>query len=104
MGDALDLPLILVSVVEPLKTRLAARLNLAGVEADRRAVAEDGLNELVATLPQTLHLEALVAYGDPAEEVAKVARDRQAGLVIMGLQARRCSGRAWDRSRIACCA
>jgi nucleotide-binding universal stress UspA family protein len=86
VGDALDLPLILVSVVEPLKTRLAARLNLAGVEADRRAVAEDGLNELVATLPQTLHLEALVAYGDPAEEVAKVARDRQTGLVIMGLQ------------------
>lgn len=86
VGEALDLPLILVSVVEPLKTRLAARLNLAGVEADRRAVAEDGLNDLVESLPQTLHVEALVAYGDPAEEVAKVARDRQAGLVIMGLQ------------------
>lgn len=86
VGEALDLPLILVSVVEPLKTRLAARLNLAGVEADRRAVAEDGLNELVETLPRSLHIEALVAYGDPAEEVAKVARDRQAGLVIMGLQ------------------
>jgi len=85
VGDALDLPLILVSVVEPLKTRLAARLNLAGVEADRRAVAEDGLNELLTTLPSRLHTEALVAYGDPAEEVAKVARDRQAGLLIMGL-------------------
>ena len=84
--EALDLPLILVSVVEPLKTRLAARLNLAGVEADRRAVAEDGLNELLATLPRSLHAEALVAYGDAAEEVAKVARDRQAGLMIMGLQ------------------
>jgi Universal stress protein family len=24
-------------------------------------------------------------YGDPAEELAKVARDRQAGLVVMGL-------------------
>jgi nucleotide-binding universal stress UspA family protein len=86
VSAALDLPLILVSVVEPLKTRLAARLNLAGVEADRRAVAEDGLNDLLATLPPNLHGEALVAYGDPAEEVAKVARDRQAGLTIMGLQ------------------
>ena len=85
VGEALDLPMILVSVVEPLKTRLAARLNLAGVEADRRAVAEDGLNELAATLPRRLHAEALVAYGDPAEEVAKVARDRQAGLLVMGL-------------------
>jgi nucleotide-binding universal stress UspA family protein len=85
LAEALSLPLILVNVVEPLKTRLAARLNLAGVEADRRAVAEDGLNELLTTLPRRIHPEGLVAYGDPAEEVAKVARDRQAGLIVMGL-------------------
>ena len=85
LAEALAVPLILVHVVEPLKTRLAARLHIAGVEADRRAVAEDGLNELLATLPRRLHSEALVAYGDPAEEVAKVSRDRQAGLVVMGL-------------------
>ena len=41
--------------------------------------------ELMATLPLRLHPEALVAYGDPAEELAKVARDRHAGLVVMGL-------------------
>jgi nucleotide-binding universal stress UspA family protein len=87
LAEALGLPLILVNVVEPLKTRLAARLDLAGVEADRRAVAEDGLNELMSTLPRRLHPEALVAYGDPAEELAKVVRDRQAGLVVMGLHA-----------------
>jgi len=64
---------------------LAARLNLARVEADRRAIAEDGMSELMATIPRRLHPEALVAYGDPAEELAKVAQDRQAGLVVMGL-------------------
>lgn len=85
LAEALGLPLILLHVLEPLKSRLAARLHLAGVEADRRAVAEDGLSELLATLPLRLHPEGLVAYGDPAEEVAKVARDRQAGLVVMGL-------------------
>jgi nucleotide-binding universal stress UspA family protein len=85
LAEALTVPLILVHVVEPLRSRLAARLHLAGVEADRRAVAEDGLHELSATLPLRLHPEALVAYGDPAEELAKVARDRQAGLVVMGL-------------------
>ena len=85
LAEALAVPLILVHVVEPLRTRLAARLHVAGVEADRRAVAEDGLNELLATLPLRLHPEALVAYGDPAEELAKVSRDRQAGLVVMGL-------------------
>ena len=78
-------PLIVVHVVEPVKSRLAARLHLAGIEADRRAIAEDGLQELVAGLPAGLHEEALVAYGDPAEEVAKVANDRRAGLVVIGL-------------------
>ena len=85
MAEALDLGIILVHVVEPLKTRLAARLHVAGIEADRRAVAEDRLSELLATIPLRLRPEALVVYGDPAEEVAKVARDRQAGLIVMGL-------------------
>lgn len=85
LAEALGVPMILVHVVEPLKSRLAAKLNLAGLESDRRAVAEDGLNELMATLPMRLQPEALVVYGDPAEELAKVARDRKAGLVIVGL-------------------
>src|SRR5207247_1358584 len=29
--------------------------------------------------------EMLIAYGEPAEEVAKVATDRNAGLIVMGL-------------------
>jgi nucleotide-binding universal stress UspA family protein len=85
IADALGIPLILVHVVEPLKSLLAARLQVAGIDADRRAVAEDGLAELLSTIPRRLHPEALVAYGDPAEELAKVVRDRQAGLVVMGL-------------------
>lgn len=85
LSETLGVPLILVHVVEPMKTRLAARLQLTGIEADRRAVAEDGLNDLVATVPYNLHPEALVAYGDPAEELAKVVHDRQAGLIVIGL-------------------
>ncbi len=85
LAEALGVPMVLVHVIEPLKSRLAARLHVAGIEADRRAVAEDGLSELLATVPLRVHREALVAYGDPAEELAKVARDRHAGLVLMGL-------------------
>ena len=36
-------------------------------------------------IARRLQPEALVAYGDPAEELAKVAHDRQAGLVVMGV-------------------
>lgn len=85
LSEALTVPLILVTVVEPLKSGLAARLHLAGVEANRRAVAEEGLQELLATFPSHLHAEGLVAYGDTAEELAKVAHDRDAGLIVMGL-------------------
>jgi nucleotide-binding universal stress UspA family protein len=83
--EALETPLIVAHVVEPIRSRLAARFHLPSLEADRRAQAEDGLAEIVATLPRKLHPEALVAYGDPAEEIAKVARDRQVGLIVMGL-------------------
>jgi nucleotide-binding universal stress UspA family protein len=85
LAEALGVPMILVHVIEPLKSRLAARLHLAGIEGDRRCVAEDGLSELMAIVPPRLHPEALVAYGDPAEELSKVVHDRHAGLVVMGL-------------------
>jgi nucleotide-binding universal stress UspA family protein len=92
LSEALDVPLVVAHIVEPIRSRFASRLHLPGVEAERRAVAEDALEELVATLPRRLHPEALIAYGDPAEEIAKVARDRQAGLVVMGLHGSPLSG------------
>jgi len=85
IADALSIPLILVHVIEPLRGPLTTRPHVASIETNRRATAEEGLDELLATIPRRLHPEALVVYGDPAEEVAKVTRDRQAGLVVMGL-------------------
>lgn len=85
LAKAIAIPMIVAHVVEPLRTRLAARLQLTGLEADRRAVAEDHLNDIVATLPPTVHAEALITYGDPAEEIAKIAKDRQVGLIVVGL-------------------
>jgi len=85
LAEAAGVPLILVHVIEPVKSRLTARLHLAGLEADRRAIAEDALQGILSTLPGGVQAESLLAYGDPAEELAKVAHDRSAGLVIMGL-------------------
>ena len=87
LAGALTVPMILAHVVEPVRSRFASLLHLPGLEADRRAQAEDALQALVATLPPGTTAEALIAYGDPAEEIAKVARDRQAGIVVMGLHA-----------------
>lgn len=85
LSEALQVPFIATHVVEPVRSPLAARLHLPSIELEQRSRAEDALGVLVAALPRHLHAEALVAYGDPAEEIAKVARDRQAGLIVVGL-------------------
>jgi universal stress protein A len=85
LAEALQVPLIATHVVEPVRSPLTARLHLPSIEVERRTRAEDRLHELLAAAPQTRRPEALIAYGDPAEEIAKIARDRQAGLIVVGL-------------------
>jgi nucleotide-binding universal stress UspA family protein len=84
-SEALNVPMIAVHVVEPVRTPLAAKLHKAHIEHERKTRADDALQQLLATVPRTLQPESLVAYGDPAEEIAKIARDRQAGLIVIGL-------------------
>ena len=85
IADALQVPLLLAHVVEPIRSPLAARLHLAGIDHERRTRAEDALAALTSELPQNTPVESLVALGDPAEEIAKLARERQAGLIVIGL-------------------
>lgn len=85
LAESLNLPLVLVHVIEPVKSHLMSKLHLAGLDSSRRAVAEEALDDLIATVPERLKPEALIVFGDPAEEAAKVVRDRKAGLVIIGL-------------------
>ena len=85
IAEALGLPLVVTHVVEPVRSPLATKLHLSSIELERRTRAEDALADLVATLPRRLHPEALVAYGDPAEEIGKISHDRRAGLIVMGL-------------------
>ena len=83
--EAVNRPLLLAHVIEPVRTRVAAHSRLLHVEAERRSRAESALESLVEDVPPTLKPEALVAYGEPAEEIAKLAADRDAGLIVMGL-------------------
>lgn len=85
LAAALNVPLTLMHVIEPVGARLSTRLNLIALDADRQSVAEAHLGELVAAIPRQPRLETLIVSGDPAEQVARVVRDRQAGLVVMGL-------------------
>jgi nucleotide-binding universal stress UspA family protein len=85
LAAALNVPLLLTHVIEPVRSPLAAKLHLPSIDQERRARAEDALNDLLAPASHHLQPEALVTYGDTAEEIAKLARDRQAGLIVIGL-------------------
>lgn len=85
IASTLGASILLTFVVEPLRFALTGLGHLPNIDAERRYQAEQRLAELAGTLPDEQPVEALVVHGDPAEEIAKVARDRNAGLIIMGL-------------------
>jgi nucleotide-binding universal stress UspA family protein len=85
IAEALDVPLVLAHVIEPLRFSGHPPAALPSVETERRDRAEGKLAVLTSTIPPRLKPEALLAYGDPAEELAKLGRDRQAGLIVIGL-------------------
>jgi len=85
VSEALDVPMMLLHVVEPVRATLSAAARLPKVEAERRYRAEQDLQRTLETIPAHIKPETLIAYGEPAEEVAKVAVDRDAGMIVMGL-------------------
>jgi nucleotide-binding universal stress UspA family protein len=85
LARLLEVPLLLVHVIEPVRAMLPSeRARVHSVEGERRARAERDMDALVETLSD-VRAEGLLAYGEPAEEIAKVGRDRDAGLIVLGI-------------------
>ena len=87
VAAALEVPVLVAHVVEPVHFAVSGLPHLPNLEVERRFRAEKALGELAACLQPRVRAEALVAYGDPAEEISKVARVRDAGLIVIGLHA-----------------
>ena len=83
----LGVPILVVHVIEPVRTMVPGHAYAANVDSERRGQAEQRLQQAVDGLPDDPRIEPLVVFGEPAEEVAKIAADRQAGLIVMGLHA-----------------
>jgi nucleotide-binding universal stress UspA family protein len=82
---AVDVPVILAHVVEPVRFAIPGLPHVPSIDAERRSRAEKEIGSAARSFPPGVRHEALVAYGDPAEEIAKVARDRNVGLIVIGL-------------------
>jgi nucleotide-binding universal stress UspA family protein len=85
LADALSLPLLVVHVIEPVRAIVSTHGTPSTVETERRYRVEAELERAADAIAGIIRPEALVAYGEPAEEIAKVADDRDAGLIVMGL-------------------
>jgi len=84
ISQSLSVPLLLAHVLEPVRP-LSSHPVLPTVETERRYRAESELDRLTSDIPDGVSPESLIVYGEPAEEIAKVAEDRAIGLVVMGL-------------------
>lgn len=84
LSDALDAPALVLHVVEPVRAAVFHARYLPSIERERRMRAESDLERLVSGFGGR-RAEGLIAYGEPAEEIVKVAEDRSAGLIVMSL-------------------
>ena len=85
LASAVDVPLLLAHVVEPVRRPGPPTLLRPTADGQRRARSQRALEELMAAVPAGVRSEALSAFGDPAEEIARIAKERRAGLIVIGL-------------------
>ena len=85
LAETFNVPLVLVHVIEPVKIRMRVGSTASRCNPDQRAAAEATISELLAGLPRHVRREVRIVHGTPAEEIARVAHDGRAGLVVMGL-------------------
>lgn len=85
IASALRLPMIVTHVIEPLHVPVPAELHMPELASERLARAQSALRALGTAAPSAARCETLIVVGDAAGEIAQIARDRQVGLVVVGL-------------------
>jgi universal stress protein A len=74
LAEALGSELVFVHVLDP-------------ADADARQAAHQRLDRIIRASPSTARPTMALAAGEPAREIARVARERGADLIVMGLHA-----------------
>jgi nucleotide-binding universal stress UspA family protein len=86
LAEALGARVVLAHVQEPIRSRSLADDVVQEISALRSEMVTRRLEELCALAPASLQpVTTIVASGDPAEEIARLARECSAGAVVMGL-------------------
>ena len=78
-------PLVLAHVVEPIEVPLRWQAFATEFEGDRVESGQRMLASLSENLRDDTRIECVVSVGRPAETIASIAVEHEAGLVVMGL-------------------
>jgi universal stress protein A len=72
-------------LAEALQTEIVFAHVLRNDDADQRLEAHRQLSEIIAGVPASLRPAMVLAAGDPATEIARIATQRDADVIVMGL-------------------
>lgn len=81
-----DVPMLLLHVVAGVQATSRWQPTLEAQDRIRVARAEQALEKLASDLSLDARVELEVAMGRPADEIAALAAERRAGLIVMGLK------------------
>jgi nucleotide-binding universal stress UspA family protein len=87
LAEAFDSKVLLAHVLEPIERRPADDSLVAQIDTRRRQARQETLAQLKAKVPTRLKPEVILAYGNPSHEIARIAQQRQAGAIVMGMHA-----------------
>ena len=85
LAREMSVPLVLAHVVTPADVPPQWQSYIFDADTERAALARERLAELAAHLPATPGCDTVVAVGRPADAIASIAKERGAGLIVVGL-------------------
>jgi nucleotide-binding universal stress UspA family protein len=92
LAEESDSRLTLVHVVEALSEEVSIALAPYNLHEYRRQIDEDARHQLQAAVPEQARewctVEEVLACGKPYREILRIANERQAQLIVMGVQGR----------------
>jgi nucleotide-binding universal stress UspA family protein len=87
LAEAFDSKILLAHVLEPIDERAGHDTLVAQVDKLRRQARQETLAQLKAKVPTRLKPEVIFAYGNSFHEIAVIAQQRQADVIVMGMHA-----------------
>ena len=92
LAEAFDATMLLLHVIEPPRTLPRNVALLPRIQTAQLDRVQPALTALSGDVPARLRAEVITRYGDPAGEIATVAEERDADVIVMGLHSSPAAG------------